>query len=433
MKTASIVAAIALASSAFAATAAVPPPAAISHFHAQCAPDNGGIHLPEGFCAIVVADGVGGARHLTVNTNGDIYVALSREHNGGGIAALRDTDGDGEADVIQYFGDHTGTGIRIHKGYLYFAPDRSVLRYPLKQSELVPKSQPQKVVENLPEQHEHSAKTFAFDESGHLYVNIGAPSNACQKQDRAPHSPGIKPCPLLKQHGGIWRFQADKLNQTQSDGMRFATGIRNAVAISWNPLVNHLYVVQMGRDQLHDLWPKQFTVDQSAELPGEEFFEVNKGDNFGWPYCYYDQIQGKKVHAPEYGGDGKDVGPCAKYKQPIMAFPGHWAPEALLFYTGDEYPQRYHGGAFIAFHGSWNRAPRPQEGYNVVFVPFKNGKPAGKYQIFASGFKGTETLNSPDHATYRPVGLAQGPDGSLYVSDSQQGRIWRIIYVGGHD
>ncbi|HET8553070.1 MAG TPA: PQQ-dependent sugar dehydrogenase [Gammaproteobacteria bacterium] len=410
---------------------AVPPPAPVSSIGAHCSKDNGGIHLPEGFCAVVVADKIGGARHLTVNKNGDIYVALSREHDGGGIAALRDTTGNGKADVIKYFGDYTGTGIRIHDGYLYFAPNEAVLRYRLKQGQLVPDSRPQKIVENLPEQHEHSAKTFAFDESGHLYVNIGAPSNACQKQDRAPHSPGIKPCPLLKQHGGIWRFQADKRNQTQSDGMRFATGIRNAVAIDWDPIDNQLYVVQMGRDQLHDLWPENFTIEQSAKLPAEEFFKVDKGDNFGWPYCYYDQIQGKKVHAPEYGGNGKDVGPCAKYEQPIMAFPGHWAPEALLFYTGKQFPKRYRGGAFIAFHGSWNRAPRPQAGYNVVFVAFKNGKPAGKYQVFASGFKGTQTLQSPDSAKYRPVGLAQGPDGSLYIADSQQGRIWRIIYVGG--
>lgn len=408
------------------AAAAAPVPSTDMH----CSPDNGGITLPQGFCAVLVADGIGAARHLTVNKNGDVYVALSDEHDGGGIAALRDTDGDGRADVTKYFGDYTGTGIAIRDGYLYFAPNESVWRYKLKQGELVPNAEPQAVVKDLPEQHEHSAKSIAFDDQGYLYVNIGAPSNSCQKQDRAPHSPGIQPCPLLEQHGGIWRFRADKTGQTQSDGVRFATGIRNAVAIDWAPQKQQLYAVQMGRDQLHDLWPQRFTVKQSAELPAEEFFQVDKGDNFGWPYCYYNQILAKKVHAPEYGGDGTQVGPCGKYEDPIVAFPGHWAPIALLFYTGEQFPQRYRGGAFIAFHGSWNRAPKPQQGYKVVFVPFKNGKPADEYQAFADGFKGKQVLQSPSAAQFRPVGLAQGPDGSLYISDSQQGRIWRVVYTG---
>lgn len=413
----------------FAAVAvAAPAPAADAH----CSPDNGGITLPKGFCAVVVADGIGAARHLTVNQNGDIYVALSDEHDGGGIAALRDTTGNGRADVVKYFGDYTGTGIAVHDGYLYFAPNESVLRYKLAKGKLVPGAEPETIVADLPEQHEHSAKSIAFDDRGHLYVNVGAPSNSCQKQDRAPHSPGIKPCPLLRQHGGIWRFEADKQDQPQSDGIRFATGIRNAVALGFDSSDRQLYVVQMGRDQLHDLWPEHYTVTQSAELPAEEFLRVDQDDNFGWPYCYYDQIQGKRVQAPEFGGDGHEVGPCAKYEAPIMAFPGHWAPIALLFYTGKQFPRQYRDGAFIAFHGSWNRAPEPQQGYKVVFVPFDNGKPAGKYQDFADGFKGKKVLRSPGSAKFRPVGLAQGPDGSLYISDSQQGRIWRVIYVGGN-
>lgn len=410
-------------------TAGIAAPAPSIDVH--CSPDNGGITLPKGFCAVVVADGVGAARHLTVDQNGDVYVALSSEHDGGGITALRDTTGNGRADIIKYFGDYTGTGIAVHDGYLYFAPNESVLRYKLRQNELVPDAKPQTIVEDLPEQHEHAAKSMAFDDNGYLYVNIGAPSNSCQKQDRVLHSPGLKPCPLLKRHGGIWRFRADQTGQSQSEGTRYVTGTRNVIALAWDPLDKQLYGVQMGRDQLHDLWPEQFTVKQNAELPAEEFLRLDEGDDFGWPYCYYDQIQGKRVEAPEYGGDGKRVGPCAKYGKPIMAFPGHWSPIALLFYTGKQFPQQYHGGAFIAFHGSWNRAPEPQQGYKVVFVPFKNGKPVGKYRDFADGFKGKQVLRSPSAAKFRPVGLAQGPDGSLYISDSQQGRIWRVVYMGG--
>ncbi|MGH8306783.1 MAG: PQQ-dependent sugar dehydrogenase [Gammaproteobacteria bacterium] len=396
-----------------------------------CDSSNGGISLPAGFCATVFADGLGTARHIAVNSNGDVYVALLRPEHGGGIVALRDTHENGHADVVKYFGEYGGTGIGIHDGYLYFATPTEVLRYKLIPGELLPRMQAEVVVSGFPEQHEHAAKTFMFDGAGHLYVNVGAPSNACQRQDRAAGSSGIMPCPYLAEHGGIWEFNADKLNQAfGKDGTRYATGIRNAVAVSWNTSADALYAVQMGRDQLYDNWPKLYTTQQSAELPAEEFFLIRRGDNFGWPYCYYDQTQHRKVLAPEYGGDGKKIGGCDKYTQPILAFPGHWAPEALLFYTGKQFPAAYHGGAFIAFHGSWNRAPLPQAGYKVVFVPFKGLRPADGYQTFAGGFAGEKPVSSSNDARFRPNGVAQGPDGALYISDSKHGRIWRVRYRG---
>jgi glucose/arabinose dehydrogenase len=200
------------------------------------------------------------------------------------------------------------------------------------------------------------------------------------------------------------------------------------VGIDWNNQVNQLFAMQHGRDQLHDIAPDLYTNEQSAELPGEEFLEIKKGSDFGWPYCYYDELQKKKVLGPEYGGDGKNQGRCADKDQPVMAFPGHWAPNDLLFYTGKMFPAKYRNGAFIAFHGSWNRAPLPQAGYNIVFVPFKNGKPSGDYEIFATGFMGSEKIMGAAQARYRPCGLAQGPDGALYVSDDKAGRIWKIVY-----
>ncbi|MBU6510657.1 MAG: sorbosone dehydrogenase, partial [Gammaproteobacteria bacterium] len=126
--------------------------------------------------------------------------------------------------------------------------------------------------------------------------------------------------------------------------------------------------------------------------------------------------------------DGKKIGNCDQYGQPILAFPGHWAPEALMFYTGDAFPARYRGGAFIAFHGSWNRAPLPQAGYQVVFVPFQGERPAGGYEVFAGGLAGSSPLVSPDDAHFRANGVAEGPQGALYISDSQHGRIWRVVY-----
>ncbi|MFQ5851964.1 MAG: PQQ-dependent sugar dehydrogenase [Candidatus Binatia bacterium] len=397
----------------------------------RCDPDNGGIQLPGGFCAITVADNLGRARHLTVNDNGDIYVALRRPSEGGGIVALRDTTGDGKADIEKRFGALGGTGIDIRRGYLYFAADTVVLRYRLMEGKLVPPGSPDTVAKGFPVQRQHRAKPFAFDAEGWMYVNIGGPSNACQEQVRTRGSPGMDPCPQLKRHAGIWRFKADQLEQTQaSDGYRYATGIRNAVAIAWNPISRNLYVVQHGRDQLHELWPDLYTVKQNAELPAEEFLLVENGSNFGWPYCYYDHIQGKRVLAPEYGGDGKKVGRCDRFGDPMMSFPGHWAPNDLLFYTGEQFPEHYKGGAFIAFHGSWNRAPLQQRGYKVVFVPFNRRLPSADGKVFAEGFAGVEIIKSPRDARFRPMGLAQGPDGSLYISDSVQGRIWRVIYTG---
>ncbi|HEV2111497.1 MAG TPA: PQQ-dependent sugar dehydrogenase [Gammaproteobacteria bacterium] len=397
----------------------------------HCDQDLGGITLARGFCATVFADQLGVARHMAVDAAGNLYVALEERANGAGIVALRDSDGRGHADQIKYFGDQGGSGIALHGGYLYFATPTTVVRYALKPGELAPSSAPQTVVSGFPDQNQHAAKSIAIDDQGHLYVNVGAPSNACQFDDRAAGSPGKMPCPLLANHGGIWRFDADRPGQTfPRDGTRYATGIRNAVAVTWNSAVGALYALQMGRDQLSDNWHKLYTDEQSAELPAEEFLRVSQGDDFGWPYCYYDQFQKSRVQAPEYGGDGQKRGDCGKYVQPIAAFPGHWAPESVLFYAGDRFPAGYRGGAFITFHGSWNRAPLPQAGYKVVFLPFKDGKPSAPYQIFADGFAGSDKLVSPGDANFRPMGLAEGPDGALYIGDTQRGRIWRVIYTG---
>lgn len=391
--------------------------------------NNGGITLPDGFKAVVVADSVGSARHITINRNGDIYVALDQPHNGKGIAALRDKNGDGVADVKKYFGQYTGTGIDIYQGYLYFGSDTSIVRYKMNEGELLPNLTPQVVVSGFPVQNQHAVKPFTFDQSGNMYVNIGAPSNACQEKMRTPGSPGQDPCPQLESHGGIWQFDATETGQTlQNDGERYATGIRNAVALDWNTHTDQLFVVQHGRDQLHALWPDYYTVEENASQPGEEFFRVHKGDNFGWPYTYYDWKKQQKMIAPEYGGDGETPADKGTYENPIMAFPGHWAPNDLIFYQGSQFPSQYKYGAFIAFHGSWNRAPKPQQGYKVVFVPFDGENPSGDYMAFADNFANKDTLISPNNALYRPMGLAEYPDGSLVIVESRQGKIWRVVY-----
>jgi glucose/arabinose dehydrogenase len=115
---------------------------------------------------------------------------------------------------------------------------------------------------------------------------------------------------------------------------------------------------------------------------------------------------------------------------PILAFPAHLAPNDLMFYTGNMFPERFKNGAFIAFHGSWNRAPQEQKGYYVVFVPFNNEVPEGGWEIFADNFAKTDKIISPGDAKYRPTGLAQGSDGSVYITESNTGKIWRVLYEG---
>lgn len=403
---------------------------AIPALQARAARCDAAITVPSGFCAHVFARNVGHLRHLTVGADGTVYVALSDKTDGGGIAVLRDTNGNGTADTTRYVGDVMGTGMRIHDDFLYVGEDERVVRYKLDDKTRMPTGSMQVVVTGFPEQSEHTAKSLAFDDAGNLYVNVGAPSNACQEQDRALRSPGMDPCPILKMHGGIWRFHADMTGQEFAASNRYATGLRNDVAITWNDRASALYAVMMGRDQLHSNWPDKFGIKTSANEPAEELLRIDEGGNYGWPYCYYSGKKNKLVLGPEYGGDGQKVGRCDQYKAPLAAFPAHWAPEAITFYQANAFPSEYHNGAFVAFHGSWNRAPLPQKGFVVAFVPFRDGKPSGNWSVFANGFAGGKHLSSPGKAKYRPVGVAVGPHGALYVADSQKGRIWKITAEG---
>jgi glucose/arabinose dehydrogenase len=261
-----------------------------------------------------------------------------------------------------------------------------------------------------------------------MYVNIGSPSNACQVEGRTPGSPGRDPCDELESRAGVWRFAAGDVGQTLSDGTRFATGLRNTVALAWRSQEGQLYGVVHGRDQLSTLWPDLFDDEANAELPAEEFVRIEAGSDFGWPYCFYDPVRARKVLAPEYGGDGTLEGRCTEKDRPLIGFPAHWAPNGLHFYRGEQFPPTYGGGAFIAFHGSWNRAPLPQAGYLVAFVPFDGDRARSDWFVFADGFAGAN--KSPRSAAHRPVAVAEGPDGSLYVSDDRGGRVYRVLFMG---
>ncbi|WP_114781869.1 c-type cytochrome [Botryobacter ruber] len=390
---------------------------------------NAGLLLPENFQATMLADNLGRTRHLVVTPNNMIYVRLARLKDGKGTLLLEQYNN--TATVKSSFGDFGGTGIFLQDDYLYTSSNSEIFRYKLNKSyEVISPDAPEKIVTGLVDKGTHNTKSIMMDNKGNMYIPIGAPSNSCQVEDRKKGSPGIEDCPLLETSGGVWQFKPDKLNQTYQDGIRYATGLRNVVAVDWNAQTDQLYVMQHGRDQLHSIFPDLYTVKESAELPAECMYALNKGDDAGWPYIYYDGFRNKKMLAPEYGGDGKKEG-SNKFIDPVAAYPAHTAPNGLLFYTGNQFPEKYRNGAFIAFHGSWNRAPEPQAGYYVVFQPFKNGKPSGEWEVFADGFSGSPEKTAAGKPDRRPCGLAQGPDGSLYITDDVKGAIFKVTYNPG--
>jgi glucose/arabinose dehydrogenase len=394
--------------------------------HAQ---DNAGLRLPAGFSATLFANNIGSSRHISITKSGIVFAKLnSPNKEGKAIVRLEDANKDGVAEKISGWGNYGGTGIYVREKQLYASSDQGIFMYQLnEQDEVVNPTAPKVIVKDLIDRRQHSSKSITLDPQGNIYVNIGAYSNACQEKDRMPGSKGMMPCPILDSAGGIWKFDGQKENQVYGDGKRYATGLRNVIGLDWNTQTNSLFVTQHGRDQLNSFYPQYYSDNQNAELPAETMYEVKEGDDCGWPYVYYDPYQKKKILSPEYGGDGKKEG-APNALNPTMSFPAHMAPMSLLFYKGTQFPEKYQQGAFIAFHGSWNRAPLPQEGYFVAFVPYKNGKPSGAWEIFANGFAGTEIVTNPRLAKARPCGLAEGPDGSLYVCDDNKGAIFKISF-----
>jgi glucose/arabinose dehydrogenase len=418
-----------------AATAETPP---------ACTTGTAELTLPAGFCATIFADSITHARHVAVASNGDVYITLegtqpsaekqiSGADKGGpppaSFVALRDTNHDGRADIVKRIGSIGNTGVALANGHLYVDEGKQIVRYQRSDTALAPEGKREVVVGGVPLDGGHRARNIAISSDGALYLNVGSKTNSCQQKDRGNESPGVDPCTELQTRAGIWKYDANKPGQVFSAKERFATGIRNGmgIAIAGDGKV---YATQHGRDQLYQNWPKLFpTTKYSAENPAEEMMQVNQGDDFGWPYCYYSVEEKKLVDAPEYGGDGKKTDRCASKKAPVAVFPGHWAPMSLLFYTGTAFPEKYRNGAFIAFHGSWNRAPEPQAGYRVVFQPLASGATSGEFETFANTFVAdTGQALQPGTAKHRPTGLAQAPDGALFVTDDAGGRIYRITY-----
>ncbi len=416
------------------------PGVARHHVATDCAGDEG-ITVPPGFCATIFADGIGHARHLVAAPNGIIYVnTWSGRYYGnetppadGFLVALQDMTADGRAAVVRRFGSTPasgsagGTGIAFYDDALFADVDDRIVRYPLADGVIVPPDPPAVVVSGLPLTGDHPMHPFAIDARGSLYVISGSATNACQLQNRIPGSAAREPCSELATRAGIWRYDAYATGQRFSSTEGFVTGLRNAGGIAVDPSGLALFAVQHGRDQLAENSPALYQPEQGANLSAEELVRVLERADYGWPECDYDATDRKLVLAPEYSGEGNAVAPCAAKQAPVAAFPAQWAPNDVVFYDGTQFPERYRGGAFVAFHGSSNRAPLPQGGYNVAFQPFTNGKASAEYEIFADGFAGA--VKEPGRSAHRPAGLAVDDAGALYVADDVHGRIWRITYT----
>jgi len=394
-----------------------------------------GLTLPAGFHASIVADNLGPVRHLAVRSNGDIYLSTPKDPqgNGSGIVAIR-LDANHKASDVQHFGTiDGGTGIRFYKGALYASSPSGVYRFALSGNELVPKAEPVAILQGTPENHPGFNRTnrpIALDGKGNLFIALDAAANICTDPPiplggnvKAPPV-GLKPCPDLQTRSGIWRFSADKTGQKfPSDGEQWATGIRDMTSLDWSTADGHLYGIMHGRDSSNRFWPDLISAEAEDQI-ADEMHRVDKGTDFGWPYTYYDGVRKMRLIAPEYGGDAKTSPKDHTYSTPVLTFQSRRpAPVDLMFYTGNRFPAAYRNGAFVALHGTANRT-----GYNVSFVPFNNGTP-GTPVVFADGFAAFDkSPQGAPRARYRPTGLAEAPDGSIYVVDSQQGRLWRISY-----
>jgi glucose/arabinose dehydrogenase len=400
-----------------------------------------GLVLPPGFHASIVSEGLGPmVRHLAFRDRNRLYVSTERQDKdaaNAGIIALH-LDVRHRVDRIEHFGAiDNGTGISFDRGALYAASAGGVYRFTFSGGELVPSAPPETVVDGVP-----SRTPLVFDGKGGLFLAVNSGSNFCVPANsiegigpvsRLPkdYKPvGPKPCPSLAVRGGVWRFDATRTGQNfLTAGEHFATGLRDINALAWSRAGNALYGVMYGRDGTHQFWPGLVSAAEDANV-SDEMFHIVKGTDMGWPYTYYDAARHARLAAPEYGGDGKTPVTESQYATPAVAFPAHVAPQDIAFYDGRQFPATYRGGAFIAFHGAGGDLPEGHDdGYDVVFVPFdRNGK-AGMPQVFCDGFAGpAKTDRNGNRAVYRPMGLAVGPDGALYVAESQKGRIWRISY-----
>ncbi|WP_211109914.1 PQQ-dependent sugar dehydrogenase [Azospirillum oleiclasticum] len=386
--------AAALALTATMALAADPPPGTlriVSHVTkpemVEATPERvEGLSHPAGFSVSRFADGLGAPRLMAVADDGAVYVTRRAP---GDVVMLRDTDGDGRADqtrtVLELPMVH---GIAIHGRTLYLATVTELFRAELKPDGSV--GEPVRIIGDLPDGGQHPNRSLGVGPDGKLYVGVGSTCNAC---------PEINP-----ENATILRVEPDG-----SGRAIVAKGLRNTIGFGWEPTTGVLYGMDQGIDWLGD-----------DEQP-EEFNRIEEGKDYGWPYVFSDRKINPALKPPGRNPDAYAKGT----EQPILYYTAHAAPMQMVFYNGHGFPPEYRDDAFVAMHGSWNRAM--PSGYEVVRVRFDDGKPVA-VEPFVGGF-----LSRQDDGSWtafgRPVGLAVAKDGALLVSDDANGVIHRVAYT----
>jgi glucose/arabinose dehydrogenase len=358
-------------------------------------PLRAGLKVPQGFEATLFATGLSSPRYLAVSPKGDVYVSESRANR---VTVLRDADGNGRADRRAVVAEHLS---RPH-GLAFGPPDPAAVKDTLYIADL-DRIWKLPMIDGFPRQGKPepvSERGALGDAGGHWTRNIAIAPNSGDFMVAIGSRSNIAEEPVPR--ATIQQIAADGGDQST-----FAAGLRNPVGIAFYPGTDRLFTVVNERDGMGDgLVPDYLT-------------EVTKGSFYGWPYAYTGTN-------PQPGFADKRPDLVAASLVPDVLFEAHSAPLGLAFYTGEAFPERYRGGAFVTLHGSWNRSD--PTGYKVVFVPFEDGEPLGWYETFASGW----WQEGEDRAKVwgRPCGIAVMPGGSLLVSDDTGGDIWRIRYTG---
>jgi glucose/arabinose dehydrogenase len=351
---------------------------ALSAVPAWSAPALDRLTLPKGFHIAVYSDQVPQARELALGAKGTVFVGSM---DAGKVYALTDADHDGRAEKVRVIasGLQLPVGVAFHRGDLYVSAVSRILVLRGIEDHLDDPPKPEVVYDKFPTETHHGWKFIAFGPDGKLYVPIGAPCNLCDK--------------------GKAYAKLTRMNPDGSGLEDVAYGIRNTVGFDWRPATGKLWFTDNGRDLLGD------------DVPGDELNRIDRvGQHFGYPYCHQGDIAD-----PELGKDH----PCKNYVPPVLKLGAHVAALGMRFYTGKQFPARYHGAIFIAEHGSWNRTKK--SGYRVMAVRL-DGDRAASYEPLITGFEQDE------QAWGRPADVQPLPDGSLLVSDDLAGAVYRVTY-----
>lgn len=370
---------------------------------------------PPGFTVTKYADGFENPRWMYVTPNGDILVAQSNsnysflkqigatlkgvwrsnnlKHSANIITLLRDNNKDGIPDLRETFlteteGLNQPFGMLVIDNWFYVANTNALLRYPYKSGQTKITGKGEKIVDLPAGKHNRhwSRNIISNSDNSKIYIAVGSGSNIAEN--------GIE--------NELLRANILEVNPDGSDLRVFSVGLRNPVGMDWEPKTKTLWTVVNERDGLGD------------DLVPDYLTSVKENTFYGWPYAYFGQHEDLRV---------KEMKPELVKKTLVPDFPlgSHTASLGLAFYTGTTFPEKYRNGAFIAQHGSWNR--KKISGYQMIFVPFKDGKPSGKSEEFLTGF-----IVDPekDIVHGRPVGVIVTPEGDLLMTDDKTNTIWRV-------